>query len=291
MHQLTKRALDMVVSALALLLLAPLMVVVAIAVRLSSPGPVFFRQRRIGRWGDPFWLYKFRTMRPDAGGPFITAAGDERVTVVGHWLRYWKLDELPQLFNVLRGDMSLVGPRPQVPKYVCLYNEEQEHVLSVRPGITGPCQVWLRHEERLLAAQPDPETYYITTLLPEKLALDLEYVRHPSLLADLRILTGTVLAICRPTAAATQPLPAEPAPTAAQPGGVLVSAGAVGAHRGGAAGVPGERPFPTEAAPDRWSRRPQAHGGVESWEDEPAFEKRRVGGRSGERVGGGVGHE
>jgi lipopolysaccharide/colanic/teichoic acid biosynthesis glycosyltransferase len=192
MQRYLKRALDLSVAAGALVLLAPFLALVAVAVRASSPGPVLFRQRRIGRGGEPFWLYKFRTMRQDAGGPAITSAGDRRITPAGAWLRHWKLDELPQLYNVLRGDMSLVGPRPEVPHYVRLYDEEQRQVLAARPGITGPSQIEFRHEERLLAAHPDPEAFYTTTLLPAKLAMDLQYVRSAGLLRDLRLLARTL---------------------------------------------------------------------------------------------------
>jgi lipopolysaccharide/colanic/teichoic acid biosynthesis glycosyltransferase len=198
-QQFAKRTLDLTVSAVGLVALLPLLAAVAAAIRASSPGPVFFRQRRIGRGGVPFWLYKFRTMRPAPGGPSITAAGDHRITPVGRWLRHWKLDELPQLFNVLRGEMSLIGPRPEVPEYVRLYDAEQQRVLSVRPGITGPSQICFRDEERLLAAQPDPQAYYTSTLLPAKLAVDLNYLRQASIREDVRLLSRTVLAICHLT--------------------------------------------------------------------------------------------
>jgi lipopolysaccharide/colanic/teichoic acid biosynthesis glycosyltransferase len=191
----SKRIVDLLAAAVGLVALAPLMATIAVAIKWSSPGPVFFRQRRVGRDGVLFWLYKFRTMRPDPGGPAITAADDARITPIGRWLRHWKLDELPQLLNVLRGDMSLVGPRPELPRYVRLYSREQRRVLSVQPGITGPSQICFRNEERLLAAQPDPEAYYVATLLPAKLALDLDYASHACLLGDLRLGLGTVLAL------------------------------------------------------------------------------------------------
>ena len=200
MNDFSKRAVDLTVAAAALIMLAPLMIAVAVVVRGSSPGPVFFRHRRVGRGGVPFWLYKFRTMRSDAPGPAITAAGDSRITPIGRWLRQWKLDELPQLLNVLCGEMSLVGPRPEVLQYVRLYDREQQRVLSVRPGITGPSQIRFRDEERLLAAQLDPESYYVTSHLPAKLTLDLEYVQGGSVLGDLRLLVHTALAVCRPAA-------------------------------------------------------------------------------------------
>jgi lipopolysaccharide/colanic/teichoic acid biosynthesis glycosyltransferase len=179
--------------------LAGLMAVIAAAVKLSSPGPAFFKQKRIGRWGVPFWVCKFRTMRVAPGGPLITSANDPRITRVGRWLRRWKLDELPQLYNVLCGDMSLVGPRPQVSKYVGLYSEEQKRVLSVRPGLTGYYQLSFPHYEAILAEQADPEQYYISVHLQEKLALELKHVEEPGLVKELRILGATVAAIwgCR----------------------------------------------------------------------------------------------
>lgn len=198
-RELAKRIFDLVAAGVGLVALLPVFAAIALAIKLSSPGPVLFRQQRVGRNGRLFWLYKFRTMRPDPGGSLLTAAGDPRITPVGRWLRHRKLDELPQLWNVLRGDMSLVGPRPEVPTYVRLYSPEQHGVLSVRPGITGPTQVRFRREERLLAAHHDPEAYYVTTLMPAKLAIDLEYVRNRSLLGDVGLLLETLLALWRPT--------------------------------------------------------------------------------------------
>jgi lipopolysaccharide/colanic/teichoic acid biosynthesis glycosyltransferase len=193
-----KRALDISVAVAALLLLAPLMILLAAAVKRSSPGPVFFRQRRVGRGGKLFWLLKYRTMWDAPGGPALTAAGDPRITPLGRRLRRWKLDELPQLVNVLRGEMSLVGPRPEVPQYVAVYDDAQRQTLSVRPGITGPSQIRFRAEEKLLAECPDPEAYYLTTLLPRKLQLDLQYVREGNPFTDLRLLAATIVALWRP---------------------------------------------------------------------------------------------
>lgn len=193
-----KRALDLAIAALLLLILAPLMLLLAAAVRYSSPGPALFRQQRVGRGGRLFWLYKFRTMRADPSGPAITAAGDRRITPIGRWLRRSKLDELPQLLNVLRGEMSLVGPRPEVPRYVERYTPDQRAVLAVRPGITGPSQISFRDEERLLASAEKPEAYYVDVLMPQKLAIDLQYVRHPSLTRDLQLLLRTTLAVWGP---------------------------------------------------------------------------------------------
>lgn len=192
-----KRVLDVIGASLALLCLLPLLLLLAALVRLSSPGPIFFRQQRVGRGGRLFWLYKFRTMRVANSGPAITARGDGRITPVGRRLRQWKLDELPQLLNVLRGEMSLVGPRPEVPEYVRHYTEEQRQVLTVRPGITGLTQVEFRNEEALLAGRADVEACYLGTLLPAKLQLDLCYIRERTLAGDLRLLLRTVLALLR----------------------------------------------------------------------------------------------
>lgn len=197
LNERAARALDVVVSALLLLLSSPLMLALALLVKLSSPGPVFFRQQRVGRQGRLFWLYKFRSMRVAGAGPLITSAGDRRITPVGAVLRKWKLDELPQLFNVLRGDMSLVGPRPEVLRYVQRYTEEQRQVLSVRPGITGLSQLAYHNEEELLAGQEDAEDYYLRVLLPAKLALDLEYIRQRTLRSDLQILWQTLRLLLR----------------------------------------------------------------------------------------------
>jgi lipopolysaccharide/colanic/teichoic acid biosynthesis glycosyltransferase len=197
MYRIAKRTLDLVVAGGGLVLLAPLFAWLSLAVKCSSPGPVFFRQQRVGYGGRLFWLYKFRTMRPDPGGPQVTVAGDARVTSVGRVMRAWKLDELPQLVNVLRGDMSLVGPRPEVPRYVRYDLPEQWEILSVRPGITGPSQVRYWDEERLLALATDVEEYYLTVLSPAKLSWDLEYVRHPKLSHDLALLFGTLAVLWR----------------------------------------------------------------------------------------------
>ncbi len=180
-------------AALGLLaLLSPLLLALALLVRLSSPGPVLFRQQRVGRGGRLFWIYKFRTMRVNAAGPQITGAADSRITPVGRLLRRWKLDELPQLLNVVKGEMALVGPRPEVPRYVALYTPEQREVLSVPPGITGVTQIQYRHEETLLRDAADPEALYLQEIMPAKLALDLGYVRDRSAWTDLRVILATL---------------------------------------------------------------------------------------------------
>ena len=187
-----KRLLDPIGAALALALASPLFAACALAVRCSSPGPILFRQRRVGLGGRGFVLLKFRTMIAGAGGPRITAAGDARITAIGRWLRRSKLDELPQLINVLKGEMSLVGPRPEVPEYVARYTQQQKRVLQSRPGITSPASLAFFREESLLAAQPDREAYYTRVLLPRKLEIDLAYCANAGLGADLKIVASTV---------------------------------------------------------------------------------------------------
>ncbi|HEC23314.1 MAG TPA: sugar transferase [Chloroflexi bacterium] len=193
-----KRGFDLVVGTAILILCLPLFPIIALAIRLDSPGPVFHRAIRVGREGREFKLYKFRTMVADAErkGPGITVAGDPRVTRVGQVLRRTKLDELPQLINVLRGEMSLVGPRPEDPRYVALYTPEQRAVLNVRPGMTGLAAVRYHNEETLLEG-PDWEKTYIEKIMPAKLALELEYVRNPTLWRDLGILFQTALVLFR----------------------------------------------------------------------------------------------
>lgn len=193
-----KRLFDLLASAMGLVLLSPLLALIAIAIRLTSPGPIFYRARRVGRGGREFTLYKFRSMVADADrhGPGITAAGDPRVTPVGRVLRRTKLDELPQLWNVLRGDMTLVGPRPEDPRYVALYTPEQRRVLDVRPGITSLASLEYRNEESILRG-PDWEQRYVQEVMPAKLAIDLRYVQRATLFSDLVIILRTLLALFR----------------------------------------------------------------------------------------------
>ena len=188
-----RRVLDVVGAGLGIVLLSPLWVLVAVAIKLDSPGPVFYRARRVGRDGEVFRLYKFRTMVTDADkhGPAITAAGDTRVTRVGRFLRRTKIDELPQLINVMKGEMSLVGPRPEDPRYVALYTKEQREILRVRPGITSAASLTYRHEEKLLQGK-DWEDIYQTEIMPAKLAIDLEYLRHRTLWSDLVLIGKTI---------------------------------------------------------------------------------------------------
>ena len=190
-----KRAFDLAASALALLLLAPLLALVALLVKLDSPGPVFFRQERIGRFGRPFRIHKFRTMVADAPqrGPALTVGADPRITRSGAWLRRTRLDELPQLIDVLLGRMSLVGPRPEVPRYVQHYPPAlRERALAVRPGITDPSSLAFLDEAELLAAAADPEREYIERILPRKLQAAADYAERASLWTDLQVIARTL---------------------------------------------------------------------------------------------------
>jgi lipopolysaccharide/colanic/teichoic acid biosynthesis glycosyltransferase len=191
-----KRAFDMAASAAGLVMTSPLVLAAAIAVKLESPGSAFYVSTRVGKDGRNFRILKLRTMRTDASGPAVTAGDDPRITRVGRFLRRTKLDELPQLLNVLMGDMSLVGPRPEDPRYVALYTPEQRRVLDVRPGITGPTVLKFIDEETLLRGG-DPEAGYIAKVMPQKLAVDLDYVSRASFGEDLAILARTALALVR----------------------------------------------------------------------------------------------
>jgi len=185
-----KRALDLAVAVPLLVILSPVLVALAAAVRLTSRGPAFHRATRVGRDGRPFTMLKLRTMRAGPGAA-ITTRDDPRMTALGRALRRARLDELPQLFNVVRGEMSLVGPRPEDPRFVALYSEEQRAVLALRPGITGAAQLVFRDEAALLDPA-DPDGSYIRAVLPRKLAIDLEYARGRSLAGDLRIMGMTL---------------------------------------------------------------------------------------------------
>lgn len=193
---IAKRLFDVLASLAGLVILSPLFALIAVAIKLDSPGPVFFRGRRVGRNGCLFDIYKFRSMVVDADrkGPGITTAGDPRITRVGNALRRTKLDELPQLINVVRGEMSLVGPRPEDARYVALYTSEQRRVLSVRPGITSPASLRFRQEEDLLRGE-DWRRVYREQLVPAKLQIELDYLERASLWRDLGILVQTVLAL------------------------------------------------------------------------------------------------
>ena len=207
---MAKRLFDFVVALAGLIALGPILALLALAVKFDSPGPAFYVGRRIGRDGVPFGMYKLRTMaeHADRMGSAVTRGQDPRVTRVGRLLRRCKLDELPQLANVLRGEMSLVGPRPEAPCYVAYYTPEQRRVLCVRPGITGLAQIRFRNEEALLQGCDDLETEYVTKVMPLKLSLDLEYIRRRSFWLDLSLIWRTAACLCARGDATQQGLPA-----------------------------------------------------------------------------------
>ena len=195
-----KRLFDFSVAALGLLVLSPLLLAIALWIKLDSRGPVFFRQERVGRFGKPFLIYKFRTMvqAPPDNDRQITVGTDPRITRAGRWLRHAKLDELPQLIDVVTGRMSLVGPRPEVPRYVLKYPPEvRSKVLSVRPGTTDYASIHYRRESALLASAADPEREYVEVVMPEKLRYAVQYVDEASLATDLRLIALTLKALVR----------------------------------------------------------------------------------------------
>ena len=192
------RFIEIVLALAGLIVCIPVFLVAALLIVLHDGGPVFYRARRVGLRGDLFALLKFRSMVLDADrvGGGLTTAVDGRVTPVGAFLRRYKLDELPQLWNVLRGDMSFVGPRPEDPRYVALYSQEQRRVLNVRPGITSPASLTYRNESALLSGEGS-EQYYVGTILPHKLALELEYLERRTLWTDIGLILRTVLNLTR----------------------------------------------------------------------------------------------
>lgn len=192
-----KRCFDIILSSLGLLILSPLFMFVAIWIKLDSPGPVFYRQVRVGRYNKDFRIFKFRSMRMGADkGSLVTIGGrDPRITRSGYFIRKFKIDELPQLINVLIGDMSLVGPRPEVRHYVNFWTPEQMHVLDVRPGITDPASIKFRNENELLAKAEDPEKFYIEVIMQEKITLYLDYVNKHSIWYDIILIFKTFKAI------------------------------------------------------------------------------------------------
>lgn len=194
---MAKRLFDVICSALGLVVLSPLLLLAAVWVRLDSPGPALFRQTRVGRHGVPFTIHKYRTMRVEPGAA-LTVGADPRITRSGHWLRATKFDELPQLWDVLCGAMSLVGPRPELPHYVDLYPAElRDKVLAVRPGITDPASLAFSREAELLAAAADPEREYREVILPAKLRLSAQYAARANLLTDLRLILATLARVAR----------------------------------------------------------------------------------------------
>lgn len=194
-----KRALDLAVSVPALIALSPALLVIAALVKAGGPGPIFYAQERVGRRGRPFRLYKFRTMVTDAdkSGPAVTSSGDARITPLGRTLRKWKLDELPQLWNVVRGDMSLVGPRPEVRKYTDIFRDDYSEILEISPGITDYAALEYRDEEEVLARYPNAEEAYTSVVLPEKIALYRQYLRDMGFRSDLKIIFRTIREVIR----------------------------------------------------------------------------------------------
>lgn len=194
-----KRLFDILLSGIGLLIISPLFLIVAIWIKLDSPGPIFYRQVRVGRYNKDFRIFKFRSMRIGSDkGSLVTIGGrDPRITPSGYFIRKFKIDELPQLINVLVGDMSLVGPRPEVRHYVNYWTEEQMHVLDVRPGITDPASIKFRNENELLAQAEDPEKYYIEVIMQEKIKLYLDYVKKNSLWYDIKLIFQTFWVIIK----------------------------------------------------------------------------------------------
>ena len=190
-----KRIFDLTFSLLGLIICSPIFIMVPIFIKLDSKGPVFFRQERVGKNFKSFKIYKFRTMRydPEEKGPMITVGGDRRVTEVGKFLRQYKVDELPQLFNVLKGEMSFVGPRPEVREYVQLFKKDYKKLLRIRPGITDPASIKYSDEERVLSSSENWEEEYKKRILPEKIDLSLQYVEQHNIMTDLKIILKTLL--------------------------------------------------------------------------------------------------
>ncbi len=189
-----KRCFDLALALPGVIALAPLFALLMVFIKLDSRGPSLFRQVRVGRHGRTFRIFKFRTMVADAEsrGAQITVGADQRITRVGAFLRRTKLDELPQLLNVVKGEMTLVGPRPEVPRYVAQYGESEKPLLALTPGITSLASLQFRHESELLAAQADPETFYLTQVMPEKVRIDLAYARRATVMSDLAVIAKTL---------------------------------------------------------------------------------------------------
>ena len=192
-----KRAFDFILSLIGLILLSPIFLIISLLIALSSKGGVFYKQTRVGKDNIDFKVYKFRSMIVDADKKGLLSIGkdgrDPRVTKIGYILRKYKLDELPQLINVLKGDMSLVGPRPEVRKYVDLYDDKQKEILKVRPGITDIASITFKNENDLLSQSPNPEDYYIQEIMPKKISLSLEYVKTRTLIKDIKLIFKTIL--------------------------------------------------------------------------------------------------
>ena len=194
---MAKRLFDIALSAVGLLVMSFPLVLIAIGIKLLDSGPVFYRQRRIGRAGRPFRLYKFRTMTESHQGPAVTGEGDFRITPIGRVLRKWKLDEVPQLWNVLKGDMSIVGARPESERLVHSYTAEQRRLLNFKPGIAGLSQLVYPHEAEILGRSRNPEEFYLEIFMPRKIAIDLEYEAHRTFWSDLLLLGEIVIFVIR----------------------------------------------------------------------------------------------
>lgn len=194
-----KRIFDIASSAIGLIALSPLFLILAVWIKIDSPGPVFYRQQRVGKGNRDFYLYKFRSMKvgSDRQGLITVGGRDARVTRSGYFIRKYKLDEFPQLINVLKGDMSIVGPRPEVRKYVEMYDAEQLAVLNVRPGITDPASIRYRNENELLGEAADPERYYREVIMPDKLRINLEYINNASFRKDIKLIFATFAEIAK----------------------------------------------------------------------------------------------
>jgi lipopolysaccharide/colanic/teichoic acid biosynthesis glycosyltransferase len=194
-NKVLKRIFDFICCTLGLIILSPILIAIAIKIKMDDRGPVFFKQIRVGEKNKEFEILKFRTMVVDAEklGRQITIGNDSRITKIGAFLRKYKFDELPQLINVFKGDMSLVGPRPEVPRYVKLYNQEQKKVLEVKPGITDLASIRYRDENDLLGEAENPDDFYINTIMPDKLALNLEYINKNNVFFDIYIILKTII--------------------------------------------------------------------------------------------------
>lgn len=195
LNKIIKRIFDIICSGLGLIVLSPFLLFIAIRIKMESDGPVLFKQIRVGENGREFKILKFRTMVVDAEklGRQITVGNDSRITKIGGFLRKYKIDELPQLINVFKGDMSLVGPRPEVPRYVNMYTKEQRRVLDVKPGITDLASIRYRDENELLGKAENPDEFYINTIMPDKLALNMEYINKSNIFLDIYIILKTIL--------------------------------------------------------------------------------------------------
>lgn len=191
-----KRLFDLVLSICGILFLLPFFIIVSVLIKLDSPGGIIFKQTRVTKNGKEFKIFKFRTMRPDTEKQGqITIGADSRITSIGNFLRKTKLDELPQLFNIVMGDMSFVGPRPEVPKYVAMYNKNQKEILNVRAGITDYASIYFSNESEILGKQKEPEKFYIEKIMPYKIELNKKYIKEAGLITDIKIIFLTIFKV------------------------------------------------------------------------------------------------